>query len=323
MRLVLHGGEISNIFDLLGRDENGLTYALGWNLANNRELLKIFVSKIADKSYQCGDERSEVRLQEYGEKDRGFTDIELLIDKDLFIIVEAKIGWTLPEKEQLDKYSSRFADHRTYKKRLVVISECRKEYAEQELEKLKSKIPIKYMSWRVVLSLVEKASARSNNYQKKMLYNMSKYFKKVIQMQRRDSNKVFCVSLSSDKPEWSRLTWIDIVKKKRRYFYPVGKNWPSDPPNYVAFRYSGKLQSIHHVDDYQIVTKMYEHLPVDKEEWEPMFLLTLGQTFKPTNEVRNGRIWPNGRYWIDLDTFFTCETIRQALNLTKKRAEVI
>jgi hypothetical protein len=68
---------------------------------------------------------------------------------------------------------------------------------------------------------------------------------------------------------------------------------------------------------------MYEHLPFDEEEWEPHFLLALGPAFKPENEIKNGKIWPNGRYWIDLDTFFTCMTIQDARDLTQKRAEEI
>ncbi|MFP3984670.1 MAG: PD-(D/E)XK nuclease family protein [Candidatus Bathyarchaeia archaeon] len=323
MKLVLHREDIDSIFDLLGRDENGLTYALGWNFQNNRNLLRIFLQKVTSKEYRCDDESSEVRLQEFGEKDRGYTDIELLIDSKTFLIIEAKIGCALPTQDQLDKYGARFQDYKTYDRKLVVISECRKEYARQQLKKLEVKIPIEYISWREILRLIEVAYNESSGYQKKMLYNLTTYFKKVIRMQRRDSNKVFCVSLSSEKPKWSRLSWIDIVKKKRKYFYPVGKNWPSDPPNYIAFRYDGKLQSIHHVDTYQIATKMHEHLPVDEEEWNPHFLLTLGTPFKPAKVVKNGRIWPNGRYWIDLDALFTCATIREARDLTQQRTEAI
>lgn len=106
------------------------------------------------------------------------------------------------------------------------------------------------------------------------------------------------------------------------YFYPVGTGgWPKDPPNYIAFRYYGKLQSIHHVEDYEIITKMYEHLFVDKEEWEPMFLLKLGRPFRPAEEVKTGNIYKNGRIWLDLDTLFTSETIREAYDISKKREE--
>jgi hypothetical protein len=155
-----------------------------------------------------------------------------------------------------------------------------------------------------------------------MINNLNTYFKKVIKvinMQDRNSNKVFCVVLGSDKPEWSKLSWKEIVEKERKYFYPVSKKWPPDPPNYIAFRYDGKLQSIHHVEKYEVVTKMYEHLPVDKEEWEPFFLLTLGKPFKPSSEVKNGNIYPQQHLWFDLDTVFTSRTIEEARDITKER----
>jgi len=321
MRLLLHGEDVQSIFDLLGYDENGLTYALGLTLSENKELLKMLINRISNENYRCED--CEVRLQEFGKKDRGFTDIELLIDNRLFVIVEAKIGWNLPAQEQLDKYTLRFDEYKPYSRLLVVISECQKEYAEREIRNLNLKVPIEYISWQETLSFIEQAYSISTSYQKRMLKHLEEYFKKVITMQDRNSNKVFCVALGSGKPEYSKLSWIDIVKKKRRYFYPVAKGWPTDPPNYIAFRYYGKLQSIHHVDDYEIVTKMYEHLPVKKEEWDPTFLLKLGKPFKPAREVKNGNIYPKQHLWFDLDTVFTCKTIQEARDLTQKREEKV
>jgi hypothetical protein len=321
MRLLLHGEEVESIFDLLGYDENGLTHALGLTLSENKELLRILANRISNREYKCDD--CEVRLQEFGIKDRGFTDIELLIDKSLFTIVEAKIGWSLPSQEQLDKYSSRFDEYKPYKTLLTVVSECRKEYAERELRKLDLKADISYLPWKEILSCIERAYVSSTVYQKRMLKHLETYFKKVITMQDRNSNRVFCVALGSGTPEYSELSWIDIVEKKKRYFYPVAKGWPADPPNYIAFRYYGELQSIHHVDDYEIVTKMYEHLPVQKEEWDPTFLLKLGEPFKPGREVKNGNIYPNQHLWFDLDTVFTCKTVQEARDLTQKREETV
>ena len=78
MKLKLHGSDITSYFDLLGHDENGLTYGFGLMLSENKELLGIIVDRISGKHYQCSD--YTVNLQRYGKKDRGFTDIELLVD---------------------------------------------------------------------------------------------------------------------------------------------------------------------------------------------------------------------------------------------------
>jgi len=303
MKLLLHGQEIESVFDLLGYNENGLTYALGWILSNNDELLKIIVNEISGKSYECKD--CEVRLQEFWEKDQGFTDVELLVDNDLFLIIEAKIGWKLPGQKQLSRYSARFKEYRAYKKRFVIISECTKEYAIEELKNLKSKIPIEYLSWHEIHSLVHKVRRKSSNQQKRICDDFEKYFRKVINTQNKNSNKVFCVVLNRKN--------FDVVMKNRRYRYPLGKNWPHDPPNYIAFRYEGRLHSIHHVDDYEM----------EKSPQGPMVILILGKPFKPAKEVKNGKIYPSQHLWFDLDTVFVCRTIKEARDITQKREEKI
>jgi hypothetical protein len=98
--------------------------------------------------------------------------------------------------------------------------------------------------------------------------------------------------------------------------------WPKEPPNYIAFRYYGKLQSIHHIKSYEVVTNMHERIPeIRSEEWKPHFLYTLGQEFGPSTEVRTGSIYPNGRVWCMLDTLFTCDTISDARDLSQKRVK--
>lgn len=320
-RIILHGEEITNLFDLLGKKENDLTYSLGWVLSKCSTFLKVFIKKITGKNFSHED--NVIRLQEFGKKDKGFTDIEIVVGDKLFCIIEAKIGWNLPTKAQLKRYISRFKEYKSFDNKLVVISECKKEYAKKELDKIGLNLPIEFISWQEVYTLIEKVYTRCGNYEKKLLNELETYLNGVITMRDTRSNMVYCVSLGQWAPEWSSISWIDIVEKKKRYFYPVGKGWPPDPPNYIAFRYDGKLQSIHHVESYEIVTTtLHSHIPeIKDEEYEPspLFLLKLGPSFKPKHEVKNGKIWPNGRYWCMLDALFTCKTIKRAVKLTKKR----
>ena len=71
-------------------------------------------------------------------------------------------------------------------------------------------------------------------------------------MQKFDSNWVYVVSLGSGTNPGRNIFWIDVVNDRGRYFHPVGKGWPKEPPNYMAFRYWGKLRSIHHVESYEV-----------------------------------------------------------------------
>jgi hypothetical protein len=112
------------------------------------------------------------------------------------------------------------------------------------------------------------------------------------------------------------------VAKKRRYFHPVGDTWPKEPPNYVAFRYYGKLQSIHHIEGYEIFNDPHiKFSDIPSVKWGPHFLYRLSPPFAPANEVRTGNIFRNGRVWCMLDTLFLAKTISEARDMSRKRSE--
>ena len=102
--------KVGSIFRLLGEHENDITYSVAWVLAQcppflGQFLRKAFGSKIDTAS-------AEIRLQQHETKG-GITDIEIE-DPDRFsLIVEAKRGWTLPSRSQLEKHAYRVnsADH--------------------------------------------------------------------------------------------------------------------------------------------------------------------------------------------------------------------
>jgi hypothetical protein len=131
---------------------------------------------------------------------------------------------------------------------------------------------------------------------------------------------VYVVSLGSGTPKGWSISWTDIIKKKWRYFHPVGGTWPKEPPNYVAFRYAGKLQSIHHIKDSKVFDNPHnEFSEIPSNEWPPHFLYTLDAGFGPTLEVPTGNIYPSGRVWCMLDTLFTSKTISDARDISKQR----
>lgn len=143
-------------------------------------------------------------------------------------------------------------------------------------------------------------------------------------MQNIDSNLVYVVSLGSSKAVGSELTWIDIVKNKGLYFHPMGGvgGWPKEPPNYIGFRYNGQLQSIHHIESYDVVTDMHSEISeIPEGEWTPHFLYKLGQGFAPNKVLKTGNIYPNGRVKCMLDTLFTCDSIADARDETKRRQQ--
>ena len=51
------------------------------------------------------------------------------------------------------------------------------------------------------------------------------------------------------------------------------------------------------------------------------FVYKLGPAIIPAKEVKNGKIYPNGRVWAMLDTLLTADTIAEACNISKARLE--
>ncbi len=315
--LYLFGKPVKSVFQLLGTRENDITYSIAWALSNSPKMLEHFLAHVTGIVLPTNE--AVIRLQQYG-LDRSFTDMEIQIPGKLHLIVEAKRGWNLLDSSQLNKYALRFRDSCSLQK-IVVASECNQEYARLHLPEKVLNVPVMAVSWKEIMVLARNAYPEGSHREKRLLEELQEYLGGITSMQNQTSNLVYVVSVAGGTPEWSSISWIDIVEKKGLYFHPVGTNgWPKEPPNYIAFRYGGQLQSIHHIEDYEIVENMHEKIPeISATNWPPHFLYKLGPAIRPSKVVKTGNIYPNGRLWCMLDTLLTCDTISEARDLSKRR----
>ena len=316
--LYLHRQKVQSVFQLLGEHENDMTYSLGWALARCPSLRREFLSTLVEWTGTV--DTTRISLQR-AEAESGITDIEIESAGHFFLIGEAKRGWNLPSREQLAKYARRLCVSSSPLKRLVVISQCSRAYAESRLSTEVDGVSVTPFSWKDLAVLAQRSQAKGSHAEKRLLRDLLTYLKGLMTMQNIDSNWVYVVALGSGTPAGWGISWIDIVEKSARYFHPVGgQGWPKEPPNYIAFRYHGKLQSIHHIEGYDVVTNMHGRFPeIPDEEWGPFFLYTLGPAFAPFSQVPTGKIYPNGRVWCMLDTLFTSATISEARDASKAR----
>lgn len=320
MALFIHNHEVKSIFETLGTNENDLTYSLGYVLSNSPRFLKAVLQSLYPKAIKP--KNVVIKLQEPAkhERQRGITDIEIIINNDFLFLVECKKGWNLPEIEQLKKYRPRFGDFKKSKCMFIVLSDCKEDYVKNLYKESLYNIPIESLSWQKIVEILDDIYGNVSHREKFLLSEFRKYLMEAVVMESQESNWVYVVSLSDSKPGWSKIGWIDFVNNKRKYFYPQGKNWPPIPPNYMAFRYKGRLQSIHHVEKYEVVDDVHRYVPeIKKGRLKNLFLLWLGEPFEPRKELLNGKIWTNGRLWCMLDTLFTSKTIKQACEISRKR----
>lgn len=323
--LKLHGRAIDNFFELMGTKENDITLSLSWVLSRCPAFLNRVIQSIC-RVKEIDFKDVEIICQEF-EKNKGFTDIEIKDDKNFHIIIEAKRGWNLPGDGQLNKYSKRksFVSSNIKNKYIVSLSESSQEYAASRIpEETKNGTPVVHRSYREIYEYALEAKSDSNNAQKRMLDDFCQYMKGLMSMQNTNSNWVYVVSLSWGCPDGCDISFVDIVKKYRKYFHPLGiSGWPKEPPNYIAFRYSGKLQSIHHIEKYIVTSNLHDEVKAmpDYEEDCDFFVYRLGPAIIPQQEVKTGNIYRNGRVWAMLDTLLTCDTISEARDLSYQRSQ--
>jgi hypothetical protein len=182
------------------------------------------------------------------------------------------------------------------------------------------------ISWKEIQEIA--AGSRKSGYdaENRMLKELDHYLKKISTMKKADSNRVYVVSLGWQKdPNWD-ISWRDIVRKKLKYFHPVGGSiggWPSEPPNYIAFRFDGKLQSIHHIEKFEVFVNPRKHFKeIPNQKWREHYLYHLGPAFGPGHEVRTGKKIPRSmRVWSALDLLLTSQTVEEARDKTKIRDE--
>lgn len=319
--LLLHGKPIRTVFHLLGKRENDLTYSLGWALAQSPRFVDSLVQSILGIKPHLA--KVAIRLQQT-EKEAGITDVEIESPGEFFLLIEAKRGWKLPTIEQLEKYSKRrvFRTQSRVPPVMAVLTKYSEEDARPHLEaKSINGVKIIQISWKHVAELAANARHGARHTEMRILAELREYLESVMEMQNHDSNEVYVVSLGRGTPKGSTLKWIDIVEKKGKYFHPVGINgWPKEPPNYIAFRYRGKLQSIHYIERHEVFTDPHKWFPaIPSKKWVPHFLYFLSPPFKPQHDVKAGKIW-NRRVKCMLDTLFLATTISEALAMSRQRS---
>jgi hypothetical protein len=202
--LLLHKRTVNSVFHLLGEHENDITYSVAWALAQSPRFLTAFLNEVLGLRADLS--RLTIRLQQV-EKNGGITDIEIESPGDFFVIVEAKCGWNLPGFKQLETYANRtsfMASNRTTR-RLVVLSECSREYALHNLDAKKvGGVEVLPVSWKSVASLVSMAQLGASHAEKRLLRELLTYLRGLMIMQKNDSNWVYVVSLGGGTPKgWS------------------------------------------------------------------------------------------------------------------------
>lgn len=320
MTLNIRGSEPESVFRLLGGDENSATYALGWTL-DRSPAFRALMTK-AWFGHSTGTSSSVITLQRHAE-DKGFTDLEFQQGLRYHAVLEAKRWWSVPSEKQLRRYKPRLKAYGAEHHRLVTVSSADAAFAARHLPSDIGGVKLVHLSWGDIQRLAKQANSRASKFDEKLwLRHLIQHLQEFVAVDRLTSNNVYVVSLGASPMVAGRShTWIDVVEKDSCYFHPIEKGWPTQPPNYIGFRYKGRLQSIHHVESFEVAKDLSKVNSLWLKTKSDHFVYRLGPAMKPTSEVRTGNIFRNGRVHCAIDTLLSgaFKTISEARDETKRR----
>lgn len=320
--LTLGRRPVHTIFDLLGRKENDLTYALGWACANVPAFTRAL---LADVYGTDGGEVQAIDLQRADEQGR--TDVEILTNR-AHLIIEAKRGWVLPSVCQLERYTPRFDRTDLPLRRLLALTECNDDFSRRHLPKEVTGITVAHRSWGQILAHAQRATHGVGTHQDRHLARqLVSYLKGVTTMQDPTSNIAYCVSLGATYPERWPVTPRQVLDRGI-YFHPFGSRWPKVPDNYMAFRWAGHIRDVRHVEETMVMEdlhKVVNEIPTNPNASSPYLVYRLGPSIPmsplPGGRKQNGKpyVYRDGRFRVALDLILTSASIHDAVAQTKAR----
>ncbi|MBM3120084.1 MAG: hypothetical protein FJ008_06815 [Chloroflexi bacterium] len=155
-----------SIFRLIGKNEDALTYALGYLLAHDKRLCldilkcKNIFEKKRGKNWDKLLKDYSIHLQEVTEPKGGRRDI-VIHAPNLRVVIEAKIGGTIPSIEQIRKYTEEFRDHKEDRKAIVALTrDTRPAEIEHQISRECATEGINFytLRWHEVYEIVRKRS---------------------------------------------------------------------------------------------------------------------------------------------------------------------
>lgn len=301
--LKIHSKPIETVFDLLGHEENDITFSISFALSRCPTFLKALLKNLLPANVSYSMDLVEVCCQ--NPVNEGFTDIEISQNELFRIVFEAKVGCNLPGFAQIDKYAKSINKNTWKFKEIVTLSDSLSAESKAALGDRVGDIPIHHMSFQDVIHLAESSKKEGGNKEKAILTELVKYLKEGTNMIDSHSNTVYVVALGKE----------DSIKEhdiQRQYHCPVGRNFTKTAPNYLGFRHHGKLQYINHVDRYE-----------NYMEGDVLFFrFFLGPDIVPAKTVKLGQKDGRGfKAYCDIDLLLTCDTLKEAHDKTKARHE--
>lgn len=335
--LSIYGRKVISPFGLLGTDENALSFGLGYTLQNSPRLLQWLLRKIGvEGTRHSTHKHAEILLQRRrsDSPEFGITDIEILFHPDFHVIIEAKVGLSLPSKSQCMKYLEALKNVEARQKKLVLLVQASDLH---EIEGYSTNDPdfakhVVCLNWTDLLPELTRLLTRtrrsqevpSSSSESEWVRSFYNFLDKEYRM-KSFSTEVWILPIST-KPLWNNGISLWDIHQKYRVIWDSLQ--PTVRPLYLGFRVDGKVDAIHRVVKVDHDVSILEVVPEFsklKEPWvrRAMTIWYFDEPVKLPNPVRTGSGMYNRRLRCDLDLLLSCETMVEIEAKMKIRREGI
>jgi len=322
----IHGRRLTTPFGLLGIDENALSFAFGYTLSKCPDLLRYFLRHIGLgglRTHILGN--LEISLQRHGHGQQGVTDIELYLPGMLYVVVEAKIGMSIPTLEQCEKYLPRFKHHSDCRQRLVALVASPATSLLHAFAASKPDLPslLTTFQWMelipvcIQLLATNPATTEAGRWLRAFHQFLDREY-----VMRAFTEEVWIVSAST-QPLWPNgMSYYDTHVNGRIYYRT---DCHAKRPLYIAFRVGGKVTHIQ-----KVLGVEHETRPADfvadlqgaSLEWatQPHTIWKLGvPTPLPSAIPTDDKAMRGRQFSCDLDILISSASIREAVQRMKTR----
>lgn len=304
--LTRYGRGVGSVFDLLGQLEVDLTAALGWTLYASPAFLRQ-VSRLLGVNISHAE--ADVALETVGTEGR--TDVEVTTATTK-VIFEAKQGWLVPGEQQLSLYANRFEGFGQAV--LVSLSDSSPLWAREQLPETVAGVPVTHLSWDDIRQAASRAATFTRGRERYWIEELETYMGTATSRRPLDDQWVYCVVVSDTV--LGAQTFREYVLDERVYFHPYGghNTWPKRPPNFLCFRWGGRVRQVNRVKSFEVIPHLSDRWPgVPRgESGGPHIVYELGPDI-PTPAVSTKGTYATGRVWCLLDQLLTQPTLKDAV----------
>lgn len=319
--LTRHSTAVPSVYTLIGTLENDLTAALGYTLTRSPTLRDTILRRVWPTTTPPPTDDATLALEVRDAEGR--TDLEMRLPGAL-VIFEAKRGWLVPTANQLAKYAGRIAEHPNGGL-LVTLSQASTDLAiAAGLPASIDAIPVVHLPWTAALDDITTARRMCRGTERVWLDELHAYLKEVIRMRKPEDCKTYCVVLNQAKPgDGGERTFLEYVTDEHCYFHPygAGNGWPTEPPNFMAFRWDGHVHRIHRVTHAEVIPSLlhrFPDVPATEVTTSQHALYTLGPRIPPFDPIPTGKNYRAARLWVLLDQLQTAPTLADAIEGTHR-----